>query len=449
MSDTSFAAALARLRAARGMTLTQLGRLAHIDPGHLSRVERALRPPPAPEIASALDSALEANGALVVLADAERPPHDLDQPRPRRTVSIETFSPHRYASEHTDEDPDVQRRRLLQDFAMFGLSTPLLGLEQLRHHLLGSILDQSHELDEWQAIAWDYSCSYATTPPATLLEDLTTDLLVATIQLRHLTSDDPQRRDLSRVLAQLGVFIAQTMGNLGNLHAAYRWWRFARRMADASTDSEVRVWVRGRQVIRSLYERRPLHTVVELADEAANISPTAGMGTGSVLMGRAQALAMMGRQQEAQAAMRTVYSALDRLPARVTDDTNSMYGWPEYRLRHGESFVYTYLGDVRRAESAQSQAIALYPYDYFRERAQVRLHQALRLVRSGDLDAGISHAVDALSEIPQSQQIEVILEVARSVARAVPGTEQNRVGLSELKELTSSTDPPKTARLAP
>ena len=48
---------------------------------------------------------------------------------------------------------------------------------------------------------------------------------------------------------------------------------------------------------------------------------------------------------EAQQTIAQIYAILDRLPERVTDDVDSLYGWPEHRLRHGESFVYSYLGD--------------------------------------------------------------------------------------------------------
>lgn len=361
------------------------------------------------------------------------------QRRSRSTLEVDTSaSVRRSHPEH--EDTDVHRRRLLQDIATAGLATPLLGVEQLRHDLLAAAQGQSHDHAEWEAIAWDYGCSYATTPPRALLADLTEDLLVASTQMRQL-NNDADRRDLSRVMAQLGVFLAQTMGNLGNIHSGRRWWRFARRMADTSTDPQVRVWVRGRDIIRSLYEHQPLQQVIDLADEAVAISRTPGMGTGSALVGRAQALAVLGRKNEARTAMTAVYAVLDRLPAQVTDDTASMYGWPEYRLRHGESFVYTYLGDSERAETAQVQALALYAPDMFRERAQVQLHEALRLVRT-DPRHGVSHAVQTLSALPGSQRIAAVLEVGRSVVRAVPANEHRHSYVHELQEILSGPAQP-------
>jgi len=330
------------------------------------------------------------------------------------------------------EDRDVQRRHFVQGLAALGVAAPLAGAEDLRHDLLGMVGGEPASLTEWEAITWDYACSYATTPPQDLFADLTADLFVARNQLPRLRHG--HKRDLQRVIAQLGVFLAQTMGNLGNTRAGYRWWRFARQTADACGDVHVRVWVRGREVIRSLYEHRPLASILELADEAAAITDTPGIGTGSVLMGRAQALAVLGRHDEARRAVEQVYAILGRLPTQVVDDTGSMYGWPEYRLRHGESFVFTYLGDHRAAE-AQERALALYPAQLFRERAQVQLHQAMRLVRSGDTASGVDHAHRAVVALPDKQRIEVVLEVARSVVNAVPMGHQQDSGVGELRQL--------------
>ena len=64
----TFGAAVRRLRAEQtGTTLRNLARSTHIDPGHLSRIERDLRPP-TPDIAAVLDEALSGNGYLVSLA---------------------------------------------------------------------------------------------------------------------------------------------------------------------------------------------------------------------------------------------------------------------------------------------------------------------------------------------------------------------------------------------
>jgi hypothetical protein len=125
------------------------------------------------------------------------------------------------------------------------------------------------------------------------------------------------------------------------------------------------------------------------------------------------------------------------LPGRVTTDVETLYGWPEHRLRHGESFVYSYLGDAPRAEAAQARALALYPLEMPRERAQIQLHQALCRVRAGDVAAGAAQAVRVLVDLPDIQKTQVVLEVARSVARAVPVHERGRAEVDRLCEMLS------------
>ncbi len=341
--------------------------------------------------------------------------------------------------ERTDElkGEDVRRRSLLEYAALgiAGAAGPLVALEALRHDLVQAVAgDAAASLEEWEAVAWDYGYTYAVTPPATLLDDLGIDLLVARGQLGHMT-DPLSQRGMQRVIAVLEAFLAQTLGNLGHVQAGRRWWRTARATADKSQDAEIRTWVRGREVIRGLYEQWPSTLVLEHAEEAAAVDASPGMGSATVLIGRAQALAAMGRSAEAKSAMTAVYDVVDRLPDRVTADVTSMYGWPEYRLRHGESFVYTHLGDNRRAAAAQDRALALYPAHMFRERAQVQLHQAVRMVHGGDPTAGAAHARQVVGELPEKQRIKVVLEAAKSVVRAVPEAEQRRPEVVALREM--------------
>jgi hypothetical protein len=308
------------------------------------------------------------------------------------------------------------------------------GLEALRHGVISDAGGEGADLSDWDAVAWEYGRTYATTPPQALLESLIADLQVASAQLARLRTESAER-DLRRVIAHLAAFTAQTLSNLGNTRASQRWWRAARQAADAADHPETRVWVRGREIIRGLYEHRPVGDLLRLCDEAMAITTTPGTGTGSVLMGRAQALAMVGARDQATQALRQLYPVLDRLPDHVTTDTDTMYGWPEYRLRHGQSFVHTHLDDQVRAEQAHDTALHLYPPHMFRERALVQLHRALGMVRSGDITTGADHARRVVTELPEQQRIDMILEVARTVARAVPVQQRRRPGVADLHEV--------------
>src|SRR5262249_2735558 len=145
------------------------------------------------------------------------------------------------------------------------------------------------DLTDWQIIASQYARVYATSPPDQLLTDLAADLLVAQECFQRLR-DDRSRGEMQRVIAQLAVLMAHTLSNLANFRASQRWWRVARGCADQTRDNELRMWVYGREVIGALYERRDPDSVLALADVAAQFTDIPGMGTGTVLIGRAQAL---------------------------------------------------------------------------------------------------------------------------------------------------------------
>lgn len=407
-----FGTALRRMRQERGLSLRQFAQIAGIDFGYLGQIERGERRC-SEDWAQICDQTLGADGDLLDAYRAE-----------------------------AEGRSDVHRRDMLG--AVAGMPAiafdvlranhlPMAGAEALRHDLVGA-LGAEIDIAEWEAIAWHYGCAYAETPPRVLLEDLKVDLLIANTQLGAVT-DETTQRSLQRVIALLAAFTAQTFGNVGDSRAGFRWWRTARLYADASRDTDARVWVRGREVIRGLYERRPLVPLLDIADEAEAISTTVGTGTCAALAGRAQILATLGRRDEADAALARVYNAFPNLPATVANDTASMYGWSEYRLRHTESYVFTYQGDERRAEVAHDRALALYTPAMFRERAQVELHRALRLVRAGDTDGGAAFAQQVLQRLPSDQRIAAVVEIARVVAESAPVAHRGRPEVAGLHEM--------------
>jgi hypothetical protein len=67
MNQPTFGDELRRRRVQRGVSLKQLSRLVHFDPGYLSKIENGLKPP-TDTVASKCDAALEAGGTLSALA---------------------------------------------------------------------------------------------------------------------------------------------------------------------------------------------------------------------------------------------------------------------------------------------------------------------------------------------------------------------------------------------
>lgn len=338
-----------------------------------------------------------------------------------------------------EEDWDMRRRGLITGIAALGVlgwGSPA-GAEALRHDIAQALADGMPVTDvgEWERIAWEYGTAYTTTPPRELLRDLAIDLTHANDHLGRVVRDT-DRATMRTVIALLGALVAQTVSNLGDPRTSVRWWGTAMRAADTSGDPNVRVWVRGQEIIHGLYDRRPGTTLLDLADQAEAISGPPGMGSGWVAAGRAQVLALAGRVPEAIAALDRVRDVSERLPASVAEgDPLSVYAWPEVRLRHTESFVWTYTDDAEHAAAAQERAIAMHPDQRTRGCAQVRLHQALHLVRQGDTVEGARHARRVVAGLPVPQRSEMVLEIARHVVNAVPAADRGRPEVAELRDV--------------
>jgi transcriptional regulator with XRE-family HTH domain len=309
---------------------------------------------------------------------------------------------------------DVNRRKLLELGA-------LTVLESTRRELTRVVGDAERaDLGEWEAVADEYGHSYLVTPPEILIRQLASDLPA----VRALIDAGPGRlwTGYCRVASQLAVIAARTWSSLDEYQKAWRWWRTARVLADASGDQAARVMCRGEEVVMGLYEHRPVSILLNVAAEAVEIGgDTPTRGAVGLWAGIAQAHATVGRTVEAVQALDHLERLTEALPSSVTDAADSVHGWPEYRTRHTQSYVYTQLGDTSAAGVAQDKALALYPDSLPVSRAQVELHRARCLVLDRDPRGGLARAIDVLTALPDGfRQDAVVLSVARKVLDAVP-----------------------------
>lgn len=146
---------------------------------------------------------------------------------------------------------------------------------------------------------------------------------------------------------------------------------------------------------------------------------------------------MLGRATEAVDALRRLDVLSEALPAETTRAASTLYGWPEYRLRHTESYVHTYLGNTSEAYQAQDRAIALYPgLSDSVGRTLVQLHRARSMVLDGDIRDGVDHAYRAIDGLPGAFRSDASIQsVAGSVLDAVPGTERDWADVRTLVEM--------------
>jgi hypothetical protein len=328
----------------------------------------------------------------------------------------------------------MNRRQLLIDLGVLGLAAPLMGGEAVRQGLAAAVAGGRHAvaIDEWDRIVHEYARLYCVTPTDRLLRDLIGDLSVLQPFLEG--SDGAAQRGLARVGAHLAAISAVAWADVGESAYAGRWWRTARQLADHSGDLEARTWVRGREVVNGLYEQRPVSTILDRAAEAASIAgPLASVGSAFLYCGLAQTLAVAGREDEALAALRRVAEVSEHLPASVVADEGSMFGWPEVRLPHTESYVHTWLGNTRQAYAAQEAALKIYPERLARDRAKLQLHRAACMIRDGDVGGGLAEAARVLDSLPVQYHTHGVHAIGRKVVRVVPAQERGRPEAVELR----------------
>lgn len=361
-----------------------------------------------------------------------------------------------YGPADEDDGDDMRRRAFVTGLAAMtslGAANPRLALESMRHEMT-TLLSERHTattIDEWQAIADEYGRTYLTTTPADLLQTLIIDLSgLQTAVGRY--PDGPVHQELRRVGALLSLHMAATLGNLGYLSDAQRWWRSAKRAADESGDDYTILFVRGQEMRRAISEQRPAAELVRLAAEAdarlGTKPPLAALP--AYLDGKACALATAGGGAAAGAEdpLRRLPEAVSALPASLTA-SGSVSSFSEGEVWEAESYVYTYMGDLSRAGAAQDRALALYPVDDHRERAQIELQRSLCLVGTGDVLTGVRHAHGVVSNLPSKDRIRPVAALGSKILKAVPTGQREQPGVQEFQVCLSEAFPaPPAPQLA-
>ncbi|MGH3867973.1 MAG: hypothetical protein ACRDQ4_17980 [Pseudonocardiaceae bacterium] len=340
-----------------------------------------------------------------------------------------------------------RRALILQTAVLAGLSgSPTATiLEAVRHELNRSMADNpvTADADEWQEVAREYGQTYLTTSPAILLKALITDLGGVQLTLRH-HSDEAVQRKLLEAEALLAAFTAQTVANMGDLIEARRWWRTARLAADRSADPYTMLWVRGREVVRAGYERRPVPAILQLASATeARLDGVPSEALPEFVSGKAQTLALAGRHAEAEQAL----CQLRELP--VSSRQDSIFDYAEENLRRTESFVYSHAGDFTKAGRAQETALTLYPDDNLRGRAEIGMEQALCLVRMGDTAEGTRHALGTITNLPVTHRIRPIADLGQKVLGSIPAHERSQAWAKEYDECLEVSFPGHTTDVPP
>lgn len=418
----TFGDTLRRLMREKGLSLREIETLAMMSKSKIHRLLNCSDGNVRDDDAEALDAIL---GSGVALADAAR--HDREKASagalrgPNRYTGLALVVAH--AGLGLPQGVSAMNRR---EFLQTGAVAAAVSLELTRHGLEGALAARSEvHADDWHEIVREHGFAYMTAPPQEMIEALTVDILALQYAVGdHDTSDVAQ--DLRRCGALLAALMATTVGNLGRLHETRRWWRTARTLADRSGDPTARAWVRGREVIRDLYEQRPVELILSKArtyvQELHDVSRPA---MAELLAGRAQALALAGHTDDAKGCLSDFLAVCSAVPEDVIRDGESTFGWSTARQHFTESYVYSHTGDFALASAAQDAAVPLYPPTYLRGPAQIELQRALCMQRVGDSRAAAGHALTVLRSLPAADRIRPIVDLACRVDASIPVGDRN------------------------
>jgi hypothetical protein len=289
-------------------------------------------------------------------------------------------------------------------------------------------------VEEWREAAMEYGYSYLTRPRRELIADLNEDIAII-LRILEGPLDTIDGQGLSGAAARILGLSAMACTDLGFAREARHLWRRAREASDRSEEPDSQLWVRGHEITLGIYEGRPLPILLSLAEQGlARGSGRKTAGYAELLGGKAEALALLKRESEAVATLHQMEDAFADLPSPITGQVDNIYGWPEYRLLHAQSFVYTSLGLTSKAYEAQQAALVTYPSSRAISRSQIEMHHAECLVRDKHLSDGLNHAIRTLRSVPGPKRHKFVTRVASKVWECIPGRERCRPEAMELRQ---------------
>ncbi|MET9294906.1 helix-turn-helix transcriptional regulator [Streptomyces sp. NPDC003077] len=364
----TFGRALRRLRGTR--SLRAVAELASCGKSYIADLEQERRTP-SPEMAAALDAALDAGGELRLLAAAPAAAPLADQAAALREGLVDSLA-------------------------------------------AGPLTDAS--LDEWEYAVARHGRATRYRPEPDHLSELIADFgdLQRLLARRH---SPRARRRLVRAAAHMSGLMALTMLKLGD-PAARSWWRTGRAAATAAEDRAALSWTYAQESYQ-LYYGGDIHGAVELATRAQHLAgglPCVGPALAAPLEARAHGV--WQHRSDAVAALRRAEVALSRLdPA---DRTQSAFGYSEAQLKFHTGNTWTHLHESRRAWDAQDEALALYPDTDHTDRALIHLDRAACLAYDGDPADAVSLAAQTITCVPREHRSPLIIYRARSLLDTVP-----------------------------
>jgi hypothetical protein len=283
----------------------------------------------------------------------------------------------------------MDRRTFVTDVAATAIAP--LAASDLISHGFAAALGSRPSVDTWRAKLSAYGRDYMSMGAGQIQQRLAADPVVLQQQL-----DTPAMWD---VAARLMTLYGKTYPGSDGARAI-AWYRMAATAADRGGDTASRVWVRGRAAIALGYEGASLPVADGFAAQALAIDATPSIGAINAIVARAHVAAGRGDKRAALELLQDGWRAFD---TAGSDEQESDYAIPLWRMSVFSSLLLARLGEERRAIKAQETAAEHLPASLPRFATHLKLHRGLMLARAGSRTAGVAYARDALAELPPTK----------------------------------------------
>jgi tetratricopeptide (TPR) repeat protein len=293
-------------------------------------------------------------------------------------------------------------------------ASALTEMEFIRRRLadtLGTGTATEASLDDWERTTLGYGEATRWVDSRALLSSLMADFGDLERQMSTRQPTRSQRR-LCRVAAQLAGLTSLVLTKLDAHGPARSWARTARLAADEAGDPAVRAWVEAQEAYALYYGGGSPGAAVEAAQLAQRLSRGPSVGAALAAALEARAHGVMGHRDDAYRALHRADDALSNLHG--VSRSASAFGYNEAQFKFHEGNALTHLGEVDGAWTAQKQALALYPVEDS-DRVLVHLDRSIGLARTGDADAAISYATDALTDAPMEHRVGIVVVRTRQL----------------------------------
>lgn len=306
------------------------------------------------------------------------------------------------------EGTDVRRREFLTNLAATVIA-PIVASDLIEVGYAAALTGGRPTLDDWDAKITQYGHDYMTLGAAQMQRRLAGDLVVLQQQL-----EDPA---LWAVAAKLMTVYGKTIPG-ANGAKAVQWYRMAAVAADRSGDPAVRVWVRGRAALALGYEGASLPVAESFADQALAISDRPSLGMLNAVMARAHVAAL---QSDKPAALKLLDQGRRVFDVAGSDEQQSDFAVPEWRMAIFASLLLARLGEERRALAEQDAAAKALPASLPRFATHLELHRGLMLARAGDREGGAAYARAALAKLPPERHSLTLRLLLAEIEAAASG----------------------------